>query len=207
MLDGVSQGTGDEIGKLNGFFSAGFSGGRIAFNKDGRDAEVAGGMDIGKRVADEDAVGGGGVREIAEGLVEESGSGLAAFALIFVVGAEVECVNARALGCEVLLELSVKRFDVGRCVVAEGNAALVGDDDDASAGAVERGDGGSGAGQEMEVAPMADVLAFGRLAVDDAVAIEEDAANVEQGLGHRLCVVTSMITKSRAKNLAGRSGL
>ena len=140
-----------------------------------------GGIDVGEGVADDDAIGAGGPGEVAEGLLEEAGLRLAAIALILVVWAVVEGVNAGAVGGEVFLEAGVEGVNIGCGVMPERDAALVGDDDDEGSGAVESGNCGFGAGQDVEVAPASNVGALGRFAVDDAVAVEEDTADVGEG--------------------------
>jgi hypothetical protein len=67
-------------------------------------------------------------------------------------------------------------------VEAEGDAALVGDDQHAESGLIETGDCFCYAGQQFEMAPVGDVLAFGHLLIDDAVAIEKDGALSGAGL-------------------------
>src|SRR5579863_9359995 len=122
-----------------------------------------------------------------------------------------------------LLQLGMQRVDVSRRVIAERDAALVGNDDDTNAGAVEGGDCGLDAGQNMEVAPAADVGALGRLAVDDAVTVEKNAADVMEASCHQIAfvrcpaasgppesfsplraqAVTSMITESHPETALG----
>ena len=70
--------------------------------------------------------------------------------------------------------------DVFFLVKTEGYASLVGDYDDSQAGLIEPGDGFWDAGKQVEVLPVGDVLALGQLAVDYAVAVEEDGL---QGFG------------------------
>lgn len=169
---------------LGGGGGSGLLGGGISLDKNRRDAEITGGFDVGERVADHDGAGTRDVGEVAEGLFEEAGFRLAAIAGVSVVRAVVERVDAGLVLGEVLLQASVQGVDIGCRVMAQGDATLVGDDEDANAGAIERGDGAFDAGQEMKIAPSADVSAFGRLAVDDAVAVEEDTADIGEGRCH-----------------------
>src|ERR1700727_2734457 len=67
-------------------------------------------------------------------------------------------------------------LDICSGVEAEGYAALVGDDEDTQASLIESRDGLGHAGKQFEVMPTGDVLAFGHLAVEDAVAVEKDSA-------------------------------
>jgi hypothetical protein len=184
-LCGRRKRAGGGIGEGGGVIGSGLAGGGISLNEDGAHAEGAGGFDIGEGIADEEAVGGAGLREIAKGLKEQAGAWLAAVALVFVVGAEIESVDVGAARAEMLLQGGVEGIDIGGGVAAEGDAALVADHDDAAAGTVESGDGGVDAGEDMEFFPAGDVVAFGRLAVDDAVAIEKDEVNSWEGSGHR----------------------
>ena len=64
--------------------------------------------------------------------------------------------------------------------VAERDAALVGDDDDSQAGLIELDDGLGNSGKRLEAGPGRDVTAFGELAVEDSVTIDEYGA---QGAG------------------------
>ena len=65
-------------------------------------------------------------------------------------------------------------FNIGERVEASGDAALVGDHDDADAGLVQEMKSLWHVGENMEVFPTSNVLAFGHLLVQDSVAIEED---------------------------------
>jgi hypothetical protein len=109
------------------------------------------------------------------GLFEEAGEGFAAVALTFVVRAEVEAVDFGSGFCQNGLKLSVDFVDILGGVKAEGDAALVGDDENAQAGPIEPRNGLGDAGKQFEVLPVGDVLAFGHLAVEDAVAVEKDS--------------------------------
>ena len=145
--------------------------GGIAVDKDGAHAEAAAKLDVGPGVADHDAGFRGDVRRVCPGLLEEPGERLPAVASGFVVGAEVEGVDVGAVGLEFALELVVDGADGGCVVEAEGDAALVGDDDDAEAGLVEAGDGLGNAGEQVEVRPGGDVAPFRQLLVEDSVAV------------------------------------
>ena len=168
-------------GKGEGFFRARFAVFRVAFNEDGGDAELCGEEDVGVGVSDEDGGGGGDLGKLALCLEEESGGGFAAVAGGFVVGADVEGVDACGGRGEELGEVGVDLVDGGEGVFAESYAALVGDDEDAEAGCVEAGDGLGDAGQEGEEVEGGDVFALREFAVDDSVTIKEDGA--EGGAG------------------------
>ena len=173
-VDGIGQGCEVEVGGVAGGFGAWFAMFGVAFDEDGGHAEAAAKFYIGPRVAKDGAGFRGYIGEVCERLMEEAGEGLAAVALGFIVGAEVEGVDARTLGVEVSLEGGVDVEDIGCSVEAEGDAALIGDDEDAEADAVEFGDGCDHAGKWLELALGGDEAAFGHLAVDDSVAVEED---------------------------------
>lgn len=113
-----------------------------------------------------------------ECLLEESNFRFTAITLVFIVWAVVESVNPGLVLGEMLLQAQVQRLHVSRRVVAEGDAALVGDDDNPASGMIERGDSAFSPRQDMEIAPAPDVSVFGWLAVDHAVAVEEDAADI-----------------------------
>jgi hypothetical protein len=108
------------------------------------------------------------------------------------VGAEVETVDFCGVFGKILPELGVDGFDIGCGVEAEGDSALVGHDKDAQADLIKPGDGLGNAGEQVEVLPAGDILAFRHFAVDDAVAVEEDGlqAGTEiagwQGFGFRM---------------------
>jgi len=119
--------------------------------------------------------------ELALGLEEESGGWFAAVAGGFVVGADVEGVDGGAVGGEELGEVGVEAADGGEGVFAQGDAALVGDDQHAEPSEVEAGDGLGNAGQEGEAVEAGDIFALGELAIDDSVAVEKYGA--EGGAG------------------------
>ncbi len=88
-------------------------------------------------------------------------------------------------------------FDVGGCVEAEGDAALVGEDDYAQAGLIETGDGLGDAGEDLEAGPRGDVLAFRHFPVEDSVAVEEDGGEVARNgfrgrIGHGVMIATGV---------------
>ena len=118
----------------------------------------------------------GELREIPEGLPEHTGFWLPAIALLLVVGAVVEGVDLCTVGAEMLLQSGVESSHVRSGVVAECDTALVADDDDPSAGTIEPAIADSAPGRNLNRSS-GDVLAFGGLAIDDTVAIEEDVLN------------------------------
>ena len=81
-----------------------------------------------------------------------------------------------------LLEGGVNGLDIGGGVEAEGDAALIRDDEDAEAGAIEPSDGIGDAGEYFQLDGRGDVAAFGQLAIDDAVAVEEDGAEMTEAM-------------------------
>jgi hypothetical protein len=184
--DGIAERGSGGTGEGGGFGSAGLPGRGIAVNEDRRHGEAVCSLDVGEGIADEEAVPRRDFGKIAEGLKKEAGLGLAAVALIFVVRAEVESIDAGAVVEEMLLERGVKGIDIAGGVVAEGDAALVADHDGEESGAVEGSNGGGSAREPMEVFQAADVMAFGRLAVEDAVAVDEDAAEMRRQKSHEM---------------------
>lgn len=108
------------------------------------------------------------------GLFEETGEGLAAGALAFVVGAVEEGVDVGAKVLELLIEAGVDGIDVGAGIEPERDTALVGDDNDPETGLIELGNGLCDAREELKFIPAPDVVTFGHFAIDDAIAIEED---------------------------------
>lgn len=179
--DGGGEVLGDGGSDGNSLFCARFAVLGVAFNKDGGDIEAVPEVDVGKGVADHETGGGGDIGKSGQSLVEHSGKGLAAVAGVLVVGAEVEGIDGCAQGGELGLEMGVDIADSGRGVFAEGDASLIGDDDNAEAGGFEAGDCREDAGEELETIEGGAVLAFGQLAVDDAVTVEKDSAQLRQG--------------------------
>ncbi len=113
--------------------------------------------------------------------------------------AEVKAVNVRAFSFQQLLQFGVDRQDILLGINAESDAALVGDHDDAEPVAVEQGDSFDGAGQELELVPAGDVLAFGHLAVDHAVTVEEDGVDragikTAKGIVHPAMIAIERLT-------------
>ncbi len=75
---------------------------------------------------------------------------------------------------ELLLERSVNVEDICGGVKAECDSALIRDDDDAQARAIEFRDRVRHAGQSLEFTDGSNEAAFGHLAIENAVAVEED---------------------------------
>ena len=173
VVDGFAQRVGAEAGEFDSPLGAWFAMFRVAREEDGAKAEVGAEVDVGERVAEDEAGGRFDAGEVGLGLVEHAGERLAAVALVFVVGADVEGIDVRAGFGEGLLQVGVDCSYRSGGVFAEGDAALVGDDEDAEAGAVEAGDGVGDAGEQGESIPTGDVFALGELAVDDSVTVEE----------------------------------
>ena len=155
----------------------------VAFEKDGSHAEVTAEFDVGEGIAYDEAGGRFDRRELGFCLFEEAGQRFAAVALAPVMRAEVKAVDVSAGDRQLSLELAVYGVHVRRGVEAEGDAALIGDDEDPESGLIETGDGLRHAGQEFELLPAGDVLAFGHFVVDDAVAIEKDGTESVARLG------------------------
>ena len=129
-----------KAGALSGGFGAGLLECRIAVDEDGEHAEAAAELDVGPGVADDDAGCRVDVGEIGLGLLEEAGKRFAAVAPILVVRAKVEGVDVSVVDCQFLLKRGMDAEDIRGGMETEGDAALIGNDDDAEAGAVEAGD-------------------------------------------------------------------
>jgi hypothetical protein len=203
LFDRLEKRRTEVIGESGRLVRALFLRGWIALNQDGRNPEIARGFDVGERVSDEQAVGSGRLREIRKGLQEHSDPGFAAVALAFVMRAVVEGVDVRGADTKMFLESRMEGIDVRGRVESKGNAALVAHHDHAFAGDIERGDGCFSTGKELHILPVADVFAFRRLAVDDAIAIEEDVADVlETGVHrHATCMITKNPRSSNLRNM------
>ena len=103
-VDGLGQGRDVEVGKMGGGFSARLLG-RGRHRRRWEACRDGGRTRCRTGVADDGAVCGGDAGK-SRRPVRRGRERLAAVALIVVVGAEVEGVNARAMGGEVLLELA-----------------------------------------------------------------------------------------------------
>jgi hypothetical protein len=80
---------------------------RIAFDEDGQHSEAASEFDVRPRVAEDGAGFSGYLGEFCAGLIEEAGKRLAAVALSFVVGTEVERVDVGSVRVEFELKCGV----------------------------------------------------------------------------------------------------
>jgi len=131
---------------------------------------------VGERISDHEAGGGVDLGEVCAGLMEEAGEGLAAVALVSVVRAEVEGVDVRALRLQPALQCGVDLAHIICRVESQRNATLVRDHDHAHSRAVESADRLRNSGQRLELAPGGHIAAFGQLAIEDSVAVQEDGA-------------------------------
>ena len=148
----------------------------IAFDEDCPEAEIAAKLYVGEGVADDQAGGWFNFGELGLRLFEEARQRLAAVALVLVMGAKIKAVDVCFRFCQKGLKLGMDVLDIGSGVEAEGDAALVGDNENTQACLIEPRDGFGHAGEQLEVLPAGDVLAFGQLAVKDAVAVEKGSA-------------------------------
>ena len=148
----------------------------IAFDEDCPEAEIAAKLYVGEGVADDQAGGWFNFGELGLRLFEEARQRLAAVALVLVMGAKIKAVDVCFRFCQKGLKLGMDVLDIGSGVEAEGDAALVGDYDDAQAVSIQCGNRFRDAGKQVEVLPCGDVLAFGHFAVDDSVAVEKGSA-------------------------------
>ena len=166
----------------DGHFRACFTMLGVARDEDRFEPEIFAELDIGEGVADDDAGFRGDLRKFGFGLLVKAGTGFAAGALTFVVGAEVEGVDPGAGFTKGFLKRMMNGINVLRGIQTESDAALIGHNDYAEAGLVELGDGFRDAGKQIEMLPGSDVLAFRHLAIQDAVAVEEDGTQRVFGL-------------------------
>jgi len=96
--------------------------------------------------------------------------------LLLVVRAEVEAVDVSAGFCQDGLKLGMDVLDIGGGIEAEGDAALVGDNENTQTCLIELRDGFRHAGKQLEILPAGDVLVLRQFAVEDAVAVQKDSA-------------------------------
>lgn len=91
--------------------------------------------------------------------------------------AEVEAIDVCALGREQFLKSGMYLFYITHRVESLGDAALVGDNDDADAGFVEAADCFHYAGENLEFTPSGYVCSLWHLAINDPVAVEKARAD------------------------------
>lgn len=146
----------------------------MAFDEDGQHAESAAKLYVRPGISDHDAGLRGNLREVGLRLLEEAWERLAAATFVLVVGTKIEGIDVRSLRFQVALECGVDGGHVGGAVESQGDAALIGDDDDSQSGAVELADRFLHAGQWLKFARRSYVAAFGHFLIQDAVAIKEN---------------------------------
>ncbi len=98
-INRFSQGVTNRIGQGNGFVGSRLLRRWIALDKNRRAAEVAGRFDIGDRIANHQAIGGGYCWKIPAGLIEQSGLRLSTVAFILIMRTVVKRVDARPAAC------------------------------------------------------------------------------------------------------------
>ena len=166
----------------------------------------AGRLHVARAVADH-----GRVRQpeaqLARRLLEHAGARLAAVARVALVRAVVHGVDAPAGGRDCRAHARMDVREVGLGVAAEGDAALVRRHDDRHVQLRQHADPVQRARQEREFLPRGDVLALGGLAVDDAVAVEEDRAQVtsRSASSHRMWAISDVRLLDAGR--LGRRGL
>lgn len=152
-------------------------GAAISEDENGAGAGTAAAFDIGALIADEPGAGEIDI-EIGGGLEDHAGGGLAAERWgIGKVGTEIGGVDQA--GAQLAEELGLDGVILGFGKEAAGNAALVGDDEEAEAGGFEFSKGLGDTGIEFDlggIAAIVDVFHEG------AVAIEEDGGDERCGI-------------------------
>lgn len=141
-------------------------------------------LQVREGVADDETCGPVRIGEVAEGFLEEACLRFAALAFVLIVRTVIERIDVGAGRGEVLLQTSMKVLDVGAGGSTQGNAALVGNNDDAYPRAIEGGDGFFDPGEKVKILPAGDVFAFRRLAIDDAIAVEKHGTDTLKRSGH-----------------------
>lgn len=168
----------------------------VAFEEDGLHDEVLAEFYVGEGVSDDEASGWSDARELGLCLFEEAGQGFTAVAFALVVRAEVEAVDVSTEVRESLLKLVVDCFDIRDGVEVEGDAALVGYDEYTQSCLVECCDGLRHSWQYVKVLPAAYVLAFGHLAVDDPVTVQEDGLQGRAKAGGLVRVLGTVLLRA-----------
>jgi hypothetical protein len=146
----------------------------IAFEEDGPHTQAVAELYIGERITDHDTGFGGDIRKLGAGLKEEPGEWLAAVASVLDVGAEVEGVDVCTLRLQPALQLRVDLMHILGGVLAEADAALVGDHNDTESPVVETRDSLWHPGQRLKFAPRCYISAFRQFAIENAVTVQED---------------------------------
>ena len=154
-------------------------------NKDRRSTQGTGRFDIRKRVADHEAVSTGGLRKIPKCLQKHPSPRLPAVALTLVVGTIIEGIDPRTVPGQVLLHPRMKSLNIRARVVPKRHAPLVAHHKYPPSRAIQRGNRPLNARQKRNIAPLRNVFAFRGLAIDNAIAIEEDVPNILEACLHR----------------------
>lgn len=110
-----------------------FSGSRllrswVALDKNGGDVESVGRLDTRDRIADHKAVSRVRVRKITEGLVKQPRLRLSAIALVLIVGAIVESLDAGPVFRQMLLEPPVETINIRTRAEPQRHTTLVAQD-------------------------------------------------------------------------------
>jgi len=90
------------------------------------------------------------------------------------MGTVIERIDMPSRIRKLFLQLLVDELHVRGPVLAECDAALVGNHDDFFPMGVENCDGLFYPGQDVKVFPALDILSFRRFSIDDAISVEED---------------------------------
>jgi hypothetical protein len=95
---------------------------------------------------------------------------------LVVVRAVIGRVDRRAFCRERFQHPTMHFLQRGFGDLVLGNAALIGNDDDAKASAIQQRDAFGNSRENVEVCPMGDVLTFDRPLIDNSVPIQKDGA-------------------------------
>lgn len=165
-----------QISRFAGGVRAGLLKCGIAVDEHRKHAEPAAELDVRPGVADNRAGFGADVGKVRLRLIEQAGQRLAAIALILVVRAEVEAVHMGFVVSQFPLKLGMDTEDVFLGTESEGNASLIGDENDAQAGAIEACDSLGNAGKYAKFPEGGNVATLRKFLIYNSVAIKEDRA-------------------------------
>jgi hypothetical protein len=149
----------------------------LSLNKDGSHAQLAAGLNVGKRIADHYAVLRVDLGKIFRGLLKKPKARLPAIAFAVVMGTVVDGIEPGALTCQVAPHLVVDDLQLLHGKTAQGNTALIADHDHSQTSAIHAGDRLDGSREPLKLRPVAQISAFGQLAVQHSIAIEKNVTH------------------------------
>src|SRR5690349_25158855 len=116
------------------------------------------GLNVAQGISYHDTVSGACFREVTKRLLKQTRQGLSAVALALLMRADVDCIEPRAVSCQLLSQLLVYLRQALQRIQTQGHAALVGNHDYLAARAIQFCQRVFYARQKMKFLPAGDVL-------------------------------------------------